>query len=207
MSKGREFAPDDPSAMRITFLNQKGGVGKSTASILLGGVLSTAGYAVAFDDRDEQGSLTWWAREIGRLPIVGDQVMSDVIICDTPGRLDLSSATNRQVLQPIVAASDRVVIVSEKSAFSLHATKPAIAFARAHIKPGAKILLLFNKVRANTKVGRQNVRDLPEFDGVAVLDSFLALAAPYENVQTEGMSAVTGHYREQVLKLALEILK
>ena len=188
MSKGREFAPDDPSAMRITFLNQKGGVGKSTASILLGGVLSTAGYAVAFDDRDEQGSLTWWAREIGRLPIVGDQVMSDVIICDTPGRLDLSSATNRQFLQPIVAASDRVVIVSEKSAFSLHATKPAIAFA-------------------NTKVGRQNVRDLPEFDGVAVLDSFLALAAPYENVQTEGMSAVTGHYREQVLKLALEILK
>ena len=99
------------------------------------------------------------------------------------------------------------MIVSEKSAFSLHATKPAIAFARAHIKPGAKILLLFNKVRANTKVGRQNVRDLPEFDGVAILDSFLALAAPYENVQTEGMSAVTGHYREQVLKLALEILK
>jgi len=193
--------------MRITFLNQKGGVGKSTASILLGGVLSTAGYSVAFDDRDEQGSLTWWAREVGHLPLVGDNGASDVIICDTPGRLDLSRAASREFLQPIVAASDRLVIVAEKSAFSLHATKPAIAFASAHLKPGAKLLLLFNKVRAGTKVGRRDVRQQPDLAGITLLETTLALAAPYENVQTEGMSAVTGHYREQVLKLALEILK
>ncbi len=193
--------------MRITFLNQKGGVGKSTASILLGGALATAGYSVAFDDRDEQGSLTWWAREVGHLPLVGDNGACDVIICDTPGRLDLSRAASQEFLQPIVAASDRVVIVAEKSAFSLHATKPAIAFARTHLKPGAKLLLLFNKVRASTKVGRQDVRQLPELAEIAVLETVLSLAAPYENVQTEGMSAVTGHHREQVLKLALEILK
>jgi len=178
--------------MRITFLNQKGGVGKSTASILLGGVLSTAGYSVAFDDRDEQGSLTWWAREVGHLPLVGDNGASDVIICDTPGRLDLSRAASREFLQPIVAASDRLVIVAEKSAF---------------LKPGAKLLLLFNKVRAGTKVGRRDVRQQPDLAGITLLETTLALAAPYENVQTEGMSAVTGHYREQVLKLALEILK
>lgn len=193
--------------MRITFLNQKGGVGKSTASILLGGVLSTAGYSVAFDDRDEQGSLTWWAREVGHLPMLGDNGACDVVICDTPGRLDLNRASSQEFLQPIIAESDRIVIVAEKSAFSLHATKPTITFARGHMKPGAKLLILFNKVRSGTKVGRQDVRQLPEFAEVAVLETTLALAAPYENVQTEGLAAVTGHHREQVLKLALEILK
>lgn len=193
--------------MRITFLNQKGGVGKSTVSILLGGALSTAGYSVAFDDRDEQGSLTWWAREVGKMPMVGDVAASDVIICDTPGRLDLSRVASQEFLQSIVAASDRVVVVAEKSAFSLHATKPALAFARTHLKPAAKLMVLFNKVRASTKVGRQDIRQLPELADVVVLETMLALAAPYENVQTEGLSAVTGHHREQVLKLALEILK
>lgn len=193
--------------MRITFLNQKGGVGKSTVSILFGATLASAGYGVAFDDRDEQGSVTWWAREIGKLPLVQDGGTGEVIVCDTPGRLDLGGATAQTLLAPVVATSDRVVIVAEKSPFSLHATKPAIAFARAHMTPAAKLLLLFNKVRARTKVGRQDLRGMPEFDSVRVLETALPLAAPYENLQTDGLAAVTGSHRELGLKLALEILK
>lgn len=193
--------------MQITFLNQKGGVGKTTVSILLGGTLAGAGYAVAFDDRDEQGSLSWWARGVGMMPLVAESKGHDVVICDTPGRLDFHQSAGRDFLQPIIAASDRVVIVTEKSAFSLQATRPAVAFATRHLKPGAKLLVLFNKVRAATKVGRLDLSQSPDLAGVHVLETILPLAAPFENVQTEGMAAVTGHHRELALRLALEILR
>ncbi len=193
--------------MQITFLNQKGGVGKTTVSILLGGTLAGAGYAVAFDDRDEQGSLTWWARGVGMMPLLAESKGHHVVICDTPGRLDLMQNAGRDFLQPIIAASDRVVIVTEKSSFSLQATRPTLAFAKSQLKPGAKLLVLFNKVRASTKIGRLDLRQSADLAGAEVLETVLPLAAPYENVQTEGMTAVTGHHRELALRLALEILK
>ena len=56
--------------LKITFLNQKGGVGKSTSSVLIGAALSAAGYQVAFEDTDSQGSLTMWTNKIGKLPMI-----------------------------------------------------------------------------------------------------------------------------------------
>jgi chromosome partitioning protein len=200
-------SPAARASLVISMINQKGGVGKSTISILLGGTLASAGYAVAFDDCDDQGSVSWWAREIGKLPLKEDGSPTDVLICDTPGRLDLLGASGQEVLRRSVAASDRVVIVAEKSHFSLHATIPTIVFAQAHLKPGAKLMLLLNKVRVNTRIGREPVRLPAEAGDIAVLETALPLAAPYERVQSEGMAVVTGRHRELVLKLALEILK
>ena len=195
------------SPLVISMINQKGGVGKSTVSILLGGTLASAGYAVAFDDCDEQGSVSWWARAIGKLPLKEDGGPADVVVCDTPGRLDLLGGPGLEVLKRAVSGSDRVVIVAEKSRFSLHATIPTIAFARVYLKPGAKLMMLFNKVRLNTRIGRTPVHLPVEAGEIAVLESVLPLAAPYERVQNEGMAVVTGRHRELVLKLALEILK
>jgi len=190
--------------MHITFLNQKGGVGKTTTSILIGGTLHSAGYSIAFDDRDEQGSLSWWNSEIGKIPTKAISENPDVILCDTPGRLDLNHISGQRTLEPILQTTDRLVIVTEKSPISIQATKPAVEFALKHIKPGAKVMILFNKVRTQTRIGK--TMTLPPIDGVRVLTNYLPLAAPYENVQLDGMQAVSGQYKELVLKLALEIL-
>ncbi len=96
--------------MRITFLNQKGGVGKSTVSILVGAALHAAGYRVAFDDRDSQGSVTYWAREIGKLPLLNHNTEYDVILCDTPGRLDLEHESAQGFLQPIIAGASTYAV-------------------------------------------------------------------------------------------------
>lgn len=193
--------------MRITFLNQKGGVGKSTVSILVGAALHMAGYRVAFDDRDVQGSVRFWAEQVGKLPLLEAGQECDVIICDTPGRLDLNQETAQASLRQAVAESDRLIIVCEKSLFSTQATVPMIEFVKQHKKENARASILFNKVRASTVVGKQNVSELAADLGLPALETSLPLAAPFENIQTSGFSGVTGKHRELVLTLALEILK
>lgn len=193
--------------MRITFLNQKGGVGKSTASILIGAALHAAGYRVAFDDRDSQGSVTHWARHVGNLPLLNGSNEFDVILCDTPGRLDLQEEASRGFLQPIIASSDRLIIVAEKSPFSMNATIPMVEFVQRHKGASARAAVLFNKVRAATITGKQDEADLSARLGMPSLNHSLPLAAPFENVQSQGFAAVTGKHRELVLTLALEILK
>ena len=77
---------------------------------------------------------------------------------------------------------------------------------KEHQSNGASAWLLFNKVRANTRIGRQEDRELVGHLGIAALKNSLLLAAPFENVQIDGYKAVTGKNRELVLKLALEII-
>ena len=46
------------SAHKIIFLNQKGGVGKTTTCVNLGSSLAAMGYKVLLVDFDSQGNLT-----------------------------------------------------------------------------------------------------------------------------------------------------
>jgi cellulose biosynthesis protein BcsQ len=185
--------------VRITMLNQKGGVGAA---------LNAAGYRVAFDDRDSQGSVTLWARRVGMMPLVGDAgVAADVVICDTPGRLDLSADATQGLLLPLIAQTDRLVVVAEKSLFSTHATVPMVELIKKHKRPDSRAYLLFNKVRTNTIVGKQSGGQLSADLGMPALETCLPLAAPFENVQTQGFGCVSGKHRELVLTLALEVLK
>ena len=193
--------------IRITFLNQKGGVGKSTATALIGSALSSAGYQIAFEDTDNQGSLTMWTNKIGKLPLVCDCPAPDVIVCDTPGRIDLNGEEHEGFFRPIIQKSDRLVIVCEKSLFSTQASVPMIEMVKKYMKPEAKAMILFNKVRQRTLVGRQDETEMAQDLGLLVLKNSLPLAASYENLQSQGFSAVKGQNRERVFSLALEILR
>ena len=193
--------------LKITFLNQKGGVGKSTASVLVGAALSSAGYQVAFEDNDSQGSLTMWTEKIGKLPMVHECPTAEVIVCDTPGRIDLNQEELEGFFRGIIQSSDRLVIVAEKSLFSTQASIPMIEMVKKYMKPEAKAMILFNKVRSRTLVGRQDEVEMAQDLGLPVLRNSLNLAASYENVQIQGFPAVIGKNREKIFSLALEILK
>ena len=47
----------------ITVANQKGGVGKTTTSVALGGIASSLGYRVLLMDIDPHGSLSTYFRQ------------------------------------------------------------------------------------------------------------------------------------------------
>ena len=81
--------------MKITLLAKKGGVGKSTVSILLYEAFRQAGKSVSLHDWDAQGTSSK-ALELILGPDASKQpVEPDIVIYDTPPNLDhTATATN-----------------------------------------------------------------------------------------------------------------
>lgn len=77
-----------PSARKIIFLNQKGGVGKTTTCVNLGSSLCAMGYKVLLIDFDSQGNLTGAVSGDGRKPTMYDvmsgRVSAEAAVQETP---------------------------------------------------------------------------------------------------------------------------
>ena len=192
--------------MRIAILNQKGGVGKTTVVLLLTAVLREAQYDVAIDDRDEQGSARFFAGRLG-LSLLDPAKPPAYIVTDTPGRLRLDDREGAE-LRELVASSDRLVLVTEKSSTALHGTFPMAKIITDNKRRDAKACVLFNKVRAGTTTGQKSGADIARELGLPALSVELPLSAAYDNAsQGEGLAAVTGKRRDDLMRLALEVLK
>jgi cellulose biosynthesis protein BcsQ len=194
--------------MRITFLNQKGGVGKSTVLVALGAVLDQAGYRVAIDDRDPQKSATFWAREVGKLSLFDASSDFDVVLTDTPGHLDLANETSVSLLAKLVADSDRIVIVAERSLFSIHATTPMVRLIHARRRDDARVFLLLNKTRpVRSKTWADTEREIAYRLGVPLLGWSIPFSISFEHMQTKGLKALRQGHLETVLRIALELMR
>jgi cellulose biosynthesis protein BcsQ len=193
--------------MRIAFLNQKGGVGKSTTCIAFGSVLKLAGHKVAFEDCDPQGSVSFWAREVGDIPLLEEQPDAEIVLCDTPGRVDLGRAGEESLISKIIRDADRLVIVTEGSLFSIHATTPMARLVHANKRDQARVFLLLNKVRPGRKANSVHERNIAYRLGLPLLHDAIPLAAGFEHIQTEGIYALKPCHLEIVLRLALEIIR
>lgn len=191
--------------MRITLLNQKGGVGKSTVALLLAGTLKKAGYDVALDDRDPQSSATFYAETFG-VPSLEENPDAEFIITDTPGHMRIEGQVKKEMAK-LIGQSDKLILVSEKSPASIHGSAPMAELVKAHKGKKAKAYVLFNKVRTATAVGRQSGKAIAKELGLPALSNELPLAASFDNSFVLGLAAVKGKNRSQLLNLALEIMK
>lgn len=192
--------------MRITFLNQKGGVGKTTVALLIASVLQkSAGYDVAIDDQDPQESAKFFAASFG-LPILADNPNAEYIITDTPGHLKLEGAT-RERMAKTIEASDKLILVTEKSPAAIHSSMAMAELIKEKMPKGARAYVLFNKVRSNTNMGKQDAKVIAKDFGLPALQNELPLTQPYETSFLSGLSVVTGEHRALLLNVALEIMK
>lgn len=169
--------------MIISFVNQKGGVGKSTLSMHFACWLAEQGSHVGFFDADAQRSSSRWMAEyaphtpldaidLGRPNDLPRQVLHlaedvDLLVCDGPGGLG-------EVTRTLLVLSDVAVFpiaASFLDAESLAEARAQLDYA-AGIHPASppRAFVVLNKVRKRARLAR-DARHALRSIGIDVLDS------------------------------------
>ncbi|MDR3412371.1 MAG: ParA family protein [Formivibrio sp.] len=177
---------------RIAFVNGKGGVGKTTCSMLIAAALHNAGQSISLDDRDPQRSATNAAAIFG-IPLGTN---GNIVIMDTaptigqPGTVDA------------IRTADLVVLVSTPSPLDLATT--AATAQRIQAERTGLTRLLFNLVQTNNHY----FTDMPETAKEIPFPAFkhyLVRRTAYQDAQIYGWRALRPLFREEILKVAIEM--
>ena len=154
--------------MLISVLNQKGGVGKTTLTVHLTGLLADRGLNVAAIDADGQGATKDWleqampettcffADEAEKIPeavrILEPHV--DAIVADGPPGLDAKT-------QSLLWHTDLAIVPTEPSLLDLKATAQALAIVSAigerREKGPIETVVVLNCFRTNSSVSEEAI--------------------------------------------------
>jgi chromosome partitioning protein len=185
------------SEMNITLLAKKGGVGKSTLSVLLYEALRQAGKSVAIRDWDVQGTSSK-ALELIAAGAPANGSKPDIVIYDTPPNLD-HVATGAAVRH-----ADIVVVVTSPSPADIWEAETAVAFVRSRNRQ-AEIRLLFNKVRRSTVLGRLGEESAKQVTA-QTLPAMISARECYQHAVAQGWRALDSAAREEILQLTVSLL-
>ena len=184
-------------AMRkITICNGKGGSGKTTTAILLGLALTEVGHKASVIDTDPQNTAARWIAD-GGLPLDGADESATVLV-DTPPRLDDPN------LKAAIRDSDTILVISSPSPADLF-TSQDTARLISSLKATKRARLLFNQVQEGTILSR-GLEETAQRIGLFPLKSFLSRRQCYQHAVLLGWSALPARAKEEVLKVALEVV-
>jgi chromosome partitioning protein len=181
-------------ATRIAFVNGKGGVGKTTCSILIAAALAEAGMSVSIDDRDPQRSATTAAGVFG-LPTGGE---GQIVIIDTA-----PSIAHPATLDAIRTASF-VVLVTTPSPLDLATTAATAQCIKAERSGPTRVL--FNLVQTNNRFFEEmpNIaKELP----FPSFEHFIIRRTAYQTAQLQGWRSIPAANREDFVKVAIELAR
>ena len=183
--------------MNITLLAKKGGVGKSTISVLLYEAFRQAGNAVSIRDWDAQGTSSK-ALELINGPAAARPAKADIVIYDTPPNLDHTATATA------VRNANIVLVVTSPSPADIWEAENAVRFAHSK-NSGAAIRVIFNKVRKATVLGRL-VEESAKQMSVPSLSVTLSARECYQHAVAQGWKALDGAARQEVLQLIVALL-
>jgi len=183
--------------MTITVLAKKGGVGKSTVSLLLYEAFIKAGKSVAIQDWDAQGTSNKALAFIdGRRAEPNGTY--DVLIFDTPPNLEHPATA------AAVRSADIAVVVTSPSPADLWEADEAVRYVQAKM-PDTPVRVLFNKVRKNTILGKLIDESAKQITA-PVVPVHLTARECYQHAIGQGWAALDAAAREEVLQLAVSLM-
>lgn len=178
---------------RIAIVNGKGGVGKTTCTLLVAAALQDNGFEVVIDDRDPQRSATALAPNMGLR--IGTE--APFVIIDTPPNVESPGLlTSLQI-------ADLAVLVTSPSPSDMSTTLASADFIK-RVRQGRTVVLI-NKIKLNTVLGREieHTAGMIPFER---LKNTLGDRQNYQKAQLHGWKALSKAEQNEILKVALEVL-
>ena len=184
--------------MIISFVNQKGGVGKTTSAINVAASLKRRNFNIGFIDADPQGSATQWRavedntafeimhhpEPISKSEIEAFSQNYDYLVIDAPPAIG-------DITKSILAVTDLSIIPLSPSSLDIWSCKGTLEMvdeAREE-NPELDVKLLINRKIPGTRVGREARDSLAVFD-MDVLDTELCQRVAYIDAMTSGVSVM-----------------
>uniref|UniRef100_UPI00356213D4 ParA family partition ATPase n=1 Tax=Roseovarius sp. TaxID=1486281 RepID=UPI00356213D4 len=178
----------------LSFLNQKGGVGKTTMATNAAAYFHRQGARVLLVDADPQGTASAWAslrekpgfqtvsmaRENLAREVLDMAQNYDQVVIDGPPRAE-------KIARAVIIASDLVVIPIEPSGASHWAAADTVAqVSEARIiKPAQKSVFVVSRKIGNTVIGR-DIREMTAEYEVPVLSNAITQRVAYAEALTLG---------------------
>lgn len=179
--------------MIVGFINQKGGVGKSTLSQNVAARLASTGARVLLIDADKQATTMDWAEsreEPAPFTVVAmarDNMAHDAIrmAADYDHTVIDGPRDAEKITRNVIIASDTVIVPIEPSAFSINAAKTTISQIEecAIIKPHLKAALVISRKINGTVIG-SDIRELAGSSGLPILASDIATRVSFPEAGT-----------------------